>query len=257
MSFVVIIPSRYGSTRLPAKALADIHGQPLICHVAQRALQSEASRVIVATDDQRIADELKDLEVEVCMTRADHESGSERLSEVISKLDLDDATIVVNVQGDEPIIPPRLINELAATLQAQGLADSAAVNSVVMATAAQKIVNQEDRDDPNVVKVAFRKDQRALYFSRSAIPFDRDRRNRIAWHHVGIYAYRAGFLRNWNDLLHSEIEKIESLEQLRVLDNGFDIAVHCIEYSAGIGVDTVEDLDRVRAILSEANSVDD
>lgn len=245
MSFLVIIPSRYGSTRLPAKALADINGKAMIQHVAERALESDASRVIIATDDQRIADSLDGVPVEVCLTNADHQSGSDRLSEVVAALDLADDEIIVNVQGDEPTIPPRLINEVAVALQAEPLA--------VMATAARAIDDASHRSNPNMVKVVFRHDKRALYFSRSPIPFDRDSQGVETWHHIGIYAYRAGFLRNYAQLKPSALEQAESLEQLRVLDNGFDIAVHCIDYPAGVGVDTQEDLERVRTLLSEDN----
>jgi 3-deoxy-manno-octulosonate cytidylyltransferase (CMP-KDO synthetase) len=242
MSFIVIIPSRYASTRLPGKPLVDIAGKPLIAHVVARANESNASRVVVATDDQRIANALTNNHCEVCMTRSDHVSGSDRLAEVVDTLKVDDQEIIVNVQGDEPLIPPKLINQVADSLYQARFA--------AMSTAAHKISSEADFSDPNVVKVVSDQTGKALYFSRAAIPYTRGADSYDAWHHIGIYAYRAEFLKRYHQLRPSYLEQGESLEQLRVLDNGEVIIVEKVNYDAGIGVDTLEDLQRVRAILS-------
>jgi 3-deoxy-manno-octulosonate cytidylyltransferase (CMP-KDO synthetase) len=245
MSFTAVIPARYASTRLPGKPLLDIAGKPMIVHVVDRANESSAQRVVVATDDQRIADALNGSDCEVCMTRADHVSGSDRLAEVVESLAIPNDEIVVNVQGDEPMIPGRLIDQVAASL--------AAAREAVMSTAARKISDPIAIDDPNVVKVVFSHSGRALYFSRAAIPFARDVRTADVWHHIGIYAYRAGFLKRYHQLLPSTIEQTESLEQLRVLDNDGEIMVKVIDYNTGIGVDTVDDLERVRKLMFQSS----
>ena len=248
MNFIVVIPARYASTRLPGKMLAEIAGKPLIEHVVERAQQSAAQRVIVATDDLRIANALQAAPCEVCLTGSEHKSGSDRLAEVVGKLAIDDDTIVVNVQGDEPLIPPRLIDQVAAKLDASSHA--------VMSTAAHAITNQQDFQDPNVVKVVFDLRGRALYFSRAPIPYasisgveEQNGKSSIGWHHIGIYAYRAGFLKRYQLLEPSALEERESLEQLRVLDNGETIMVEPVDYDAGFGVDTEQDLQRVRSIF--------
>jgi len=189
-----------------------------------------------------MADALQGAACEVCMTRADHESGSDRLADVVTKLALADDEIIVNVQGDEPMIPGRLINQVA-----QGLADS---QGAAMSTAARKITDQNSIDDPNVVKVVFTKMGRAMYFSRAQIPFARDLRKADAWHHIGIYAYRAEFLKRYHLLPESLIEQTESLEQLRVLDNGDSIMVEQIDYETGVGVDTPQDLEKIRTLMA-------
>lgn len=242
MAFTVVIPARYASTRLPGKALADIAGRPMIAHVVDRARESSAARVIVATDDQRIADAVSQLDCEVCLTRANHESGSDRLAEVVQNLAFDDDEIIVNVQGDEPLIPGKLIDQVAAALNLAG--------DAVMSTAAKAIEEESDIDNPNLVKVVFSRTGRALYFSRAPIPFARDGRYANAWHHIGIYAYRASFLRRYDQLVRSELERTESLEQLRVLDNGDSIMVETVDYDTGVGVDTIDDLERVRRLMS-------
>ena len=241
MSFTVIIPSRYASTRLPGKPLLDIAGQAMIAHVVARAQQSKAQRVIVATDDQRIADYLKSFDCEVCMTKTEHQSGSDRLTEVIESLGIAENEIIVNVQGDEPLIPPKLINQVAQRLAQSSSAD--------VSTAAQKITSRSDFENPNIVKVVMDHSGRALYFSRSPIPHARGSAQLNAWHHIGIYAYRAKFLLNFVELKPSLLEQSESLEQLRVLDNGGKILVQTVDYPAGIGIDTDEDLEKVREIL--------
>ena len=241
MSFTVIIPARYASTRLPGKALADIAGKPMVAHVVDRAHESGASRVIVATDDQRIVDALNGLDCEVCLTRPDHESGSDRLTEVVQTLNIADDEIVVNVQGDEPMIPGRLIDQVANSLAKE--------KDAAMSTAARKITSEEAIDDPNVVKVVFTHTGRAMYFSRASIPFARDNRKADAWHHIGIYAYRASFLKRYHLLKPSLIEQTESLEQLRVLDNGEFIMVEQVDYETGVGVDTPADLEKIRNLM--------
>ena len=246
MSFIVIIPARYASTRLPGKPLQTIAGKAMIAHVVDRANESSAERVIVATDDQRIADALVEQQqsglCEVCMTQPEHQSGSDRLAEVVEKLNIDDSTVVVNVQGDEPLIPAKLINQVALTLSNQF--------GAVMSTAAHQINDVEEINNPNVVKVVFNQQAQALYFSRSCIPHDRDQNDAKIWRHVGIYAYRADFLKRYHLLASSELEESEKLEQLRVMDNGETILVAAIDYDTGIGVDTQEDLEKVRNIFS-------
>ncbi|MFT4635808.1 MAG: 3-deoxy-manno-octulosonate cytidylyltransferase (CMP-KDO synthetase) [Arenicella sp.] len=243
MSFTVIIPARYASSRLPGKALVDILGKPMIAHVVDRARESSASRVIVATDDQRIAEAVSALDCEVCMTRADHQSGSDRLAEVVKKLKIEDQEIVVNVQGDEPLIPGKLIDQVAKALEIAG--------DAVMSTAASAIDNQSDIENPNIVKVVFSRSGRALYFSRAPIPYARDQRVANAWHHIGIYAYRGSFLKRYDQLSFSTMEQTENLEQLRVLDNGDSIMVETVDYDTGIGVDTAQDLVRVINLMSQ------
>lgn len=240
--YTVVIPARFASTRLPGKILADIAGKPMIAHVVDRANESQAERVIVATDDQRIVEALNGFDCEVCMTREDHLSGSDRLAEVVDFKGFSDNEIVVNVQGDEPLVPGRLIDEVAQSL--------ASAQDAVMSTAAHKIEDLDDLNDSNVVKVVLSQSGRALYFSRAAIPFAQNQRTVDAWHHIGIYAYRAGFLKQYAGLSKSELEQTESLEQLRVLDNGYTINVKTVDYDTGFGVDTQADLERVRRIMA-------
>ncbi|MGK0376201.1 MAG: 3-deoxy-manno-octulosonate cytidylyltransferase (CMP-KDO synthetase) [Arenicella sp.] len=243
MSFTVVIPARYASHRFPGKALADIFGKPMIAHVVDRARESSAARVIVATDDQRIADAVAALDCEVCMTSIEHESGSDRIAEVVEKLGFDDDEIVVNVQGDEPLIPGILIDQVAAALEIAG--------DAAMSTAAKAIDNEADIHNPNIVKVVFSRAGKALYFSRAPIPYAREDRFTTAWHHIGIYAYRASFLKRYDQLVRSAMEQTECLEQLRVLDNGDTIMVETVDYDTGIGVDTVQDLERVISLMSK------
>lgn len=245
MSFVTIIPARFASTRLPGKPLVDINGKPMIVHVLERARESGADRVIVATDVVEVAEAVRAVGGEVCMTRADHESGTERLAEVVEKLGFSDDTIIVNVQGDEPMIPPAIIRQVAENL---------AQCDAGMATLAVPIHSAEEAFNPNAVKVVMDKNGFALYFSRATIPWDRDRfaesRDAIAGHflrHIGIYGYRAGFIRRYVTWAPSELEHIEKLEQLRVLWNGEKIHVAVAHEVPGTGVDTPADLERVRA----------
>ncbi|MGF1736113.1 3-deoxy-manno-octulosonate cytidylyltransferase [Photobacterium satsumensis] len=247
MSFTVIIPARYQSSRLPGKPLADIAGKPMIQWVYEQASKAGAEQVIVATDDQRIADAVKAFGGEVCMTRDDHESGTERLAEVVAKYQLADDHIVVNVQGDEPLIPDSIIRQVATNL-----ADSKAP----MATLAVEIDHADEVFNPNAVKVVTDKDGYALYFSRASIPWDRDNFakrpqevHQNLMRHIGIYAYRAGFINTYINWEPSALEKIEALEQLRVLWYGEKIHVEVAVDAPPAGVDTPEDLEKVRQLV--------
>lgn len=249
--FIAVVPARYGSTRLPGKPLLDIAGEPMVAHVWRRACQSQASRVVVATDDARIRDAMLPYGAEVVMTRADHPSGTDRLAEVAERLALGEEELVVNVQGDEPLIPPMLINQVA-----QRLADDP---EAAIATLAESISDVETLFNPNVVKVVRSLAGRALYFSRAPIPWDREHFQAQpallatdAWlRHIGIYAYRVGFLSAYRELSPSGLEQLEQLEQLRALQHGYAIQVALASTVNPPGVDTAEDLDRVRAILAQ------
>ncbi len=243
MAFIVVIPARYASSRLPGKPLADIAGKTMIERVYQQALQSGANRVVVATDDRRVAAAVDAFGGEVCMTRADHNSGTERLAEVVSKLQLPADTVVVNVQGDEPFIPPLIIRQVAQNLAGQHKAQ--------MATLAVPLNHGAEIRNPNIVKVVSDKQGYALYFSRSVIPYDRDGMvaKDLASHyrrHIGIYAYRASFIQRYIDWPASALEQIESLEQLRVLWHGEAIHVDTALEIPAVGVDTPADLEQAR-----------
>jgi len=249
MTFTVLIPARLASTRLPRKPLADIGGLPMIVRVAQRAALAGALRVVVAADDAEIVAACSAHGVQALLTRTDHASGSDRLAEACELLELDGEQIVVNVQGDEPLIEPALIRRCAELLQQRA--------DCVMSTAAHAIDADADLANPNVVKVVLDAAGRALYFSRAPLPWWRDRPAGSSalpdpppLRHVGLYAYRAGFLRRFPTLEASPLERIEALEQLRVLWHGERIAVHVAAAAPGTGVDTPEDLDRVRALLA-------
>ena len=249
LQFVVAIPARMGATRLPGKPLRLLGGEPLVLHVARRALDAGADEVIVATDDARIAEALAGRGVTVCMTRAEHASGTDRLAECAAQLDWDDARIVVNLQGDEPFAPPEGIRAVAACL---------AESSAEMATLAAPIDDVETLFDPNAVKVVRAAGGDALYFSRAPLPWDRDRfaRERLGaladgWlRHIGIYAYRAGFLRRFAAMPPGRLERIEALEQLRVLESGARIAVGLTPVPFPAGVDTEADLMRAEHVLT-------
>lgn len=257
-SFVVVIPARYQSSRLPGKVLADINGKPMIQWVVEKAQLSGARQVIVATDNDEVADVVTSFGAEVCKTRADHQSGTERLAEVMDKYQFSDDEIIVNVQGDEPFIPPENIAQVANNLANQQQ------NSQVarMSTLAINIDSVEEAFNPNAVKVILDKDGYALYFSRATIPYDRERfltaeanteENIRAigdfyLRHVGIYAYRAGFIKDYVNWPTSELEQIEALEQLRVLYQGERIHVAVANSHVPVeGVDTPEDLAKARA----------
>ena len=252
MSFTVLIPARLASSRLPNKPLADINGVPMVVRVARRALQSSALQTVVAADSKDIIDQCTAFGIRSVLTRVDHPSGSDRLAEACDVLGLADDEIVVNVQGDEPLIDPVLIDEVASRLQ--GRPDCA------MATAAHVIDELADFLNPNVVKAVLDAQQTALYFSRAPIPAARDFAGQAWWErgslprplrHVGIYAYRVGFLRRFPQLPQAPMEQLESLEQLRALWHGYRIAVHITEHAPGAGVDTPEDLERVRRLTAE------
>ncbi|AIX74248.1 MAG: 3-deoxy-manno-octulosonate cytidylyltransferase [Mixta calida] len=248
MSFVAIIPARFASTRLPGKPLVDIHGKPMVVHVMERAMQSGADRVIVATDHPDVAAAVTAAGGEVCLTRPDHQSGTERLAEVIEQCQFADDTIIVNVQGDEPLIPPEIICQVANNL---------AASVAGMATLAVPIDSAEEAFNPNAVKVVRDAQGYALYFSRATIPWDRERFAQShdtvgdsLLRHIGIYAYRAGFIRRYVSWEPSQLEQIELLEQLRVLWYGEKIHVDVARTTPAAGVDTAEDLARVRAVLA-------
>jgi 3-deoxy-manno-octulosonate cytidylyltransferase (CMP-KDO synthetase) len=244
MSFVVVIPARFGSTRFPGKPLACIQGKPMIQHVYERSMRAGAQNVIVATDDERIGDVVKSFSGKVCYTNSEHESGTARIAEVLLKEGIDNSTIVVNVQGDEPFIPPENITQVA-----NNLISMSSRPSVQMATLCFPIATKKELDNPNIVKVNFDKNGKALYFSRAAIPYDRNwMQNSLVmqanayYRHVGIYAYKAAFIHQYIKLSPSHYEKIESLEQLRVLYHGYDIHVDIAKQAPPHGVDTPEDL---------------
>ncbi|MES2585533.1 MAG: 3-deoxy-manno-octulosonate cytidylyltransferase [Pseudomonadota bacterium] len=243
--FLVVIPARLGSTRLPRKPLADIGGKPMVIRVAERAQQSNAQSVVVATDSPEIQAACDEHRIECLLTSPDHPTGTDRIAEVAQLLKLPADTLVVNVQGDEPLIPPELINQVAQTL-----ADNVAC---AISTVAVPITDAEEISNPNVVKVVLNRSGEALYFSRSTIPFVRDAEatsKAVHLRHLGIYAYRADFLQAYSRLEPAPPEQAEALEQLRALWNGYRIAVHTASKAPPAGVDTAEDLERVRRILA-------
>jgi 3-deoxy-manno-octulosonate cytidylyltransferase (CMP-KDO synthetase) len=266
MSFIVIIPARFNSSRLPGKVLLDIAGKPMLQWVWERACASGAERVIIAADDVRIAAAVAAFGGEVCMTRSNHESGTDRLQEVVERFKFDDRQIVVNVQGDEPLIPPSVIDQVALNLAGSERAG--------IATLAKRIRDADEVFNPNVVKVVVDNTQHALYFSRAPLPWDRESWSREAFdtnkpsgdngvplagewaRHIGIYAYRVAFLHRFVKWPMGRLEQLEKLEQLRALENG--VAIHVDESNAPIppGVDTAEDLERVRAVLNNEDASD-
>ncbi len=251
MSFVVVIPARYASTRFPGKPLIDLNGKPMVARVAERASRSSATQVLVATDDARIAAACDEARVAYVLTRSDHATGTDRLSEVVASLNLPDDAVVVNVQGDEPLIPAKVIDQVAALLESNPNAS--------IATLCHPIQDVADVANPNVVKCVTSELGEALYFSRAPIPFARD-----AWsgavdsiphglpmyRHIGLYAYRAGFLRRFPELSIPAIERYEALEQLRALAHGFRIAVAIVQDPLPPGIDTPEDYVRLQAAYS-------
>ena len=244
--FVVLIPARLASSRLPNKPLADLAGLPMVVRVAQRALLSKASQVVVAADDDSIIKACAAQGIQAVLTQTDHVSGSDRLAEAANLLGLADDTIVVNVQGDEPLIEPALIDAVADVL--------AASPDCSMSTLAHAIDNVADWRSPHVVKLVLNAANRASYFSRASIPVWRDGpADQLppypVWRHVGLYAYRVGFLKAFPGLSPAPTEQAESLEQLRVLWHGHPIVVHVSDQASAAGVDTPEDLARVRALL--------
>jgi len=249
-SFYVVIPARYASTRLPGKPLLDIAGKPMVVHVVERANKSGAEQVVVATDDLRIANVVEQQGYKAVMTRTDHVSGTDRIAEVALHQGWSDNSIIVNVQGDEPLIESALIVEVATQL--------ANSKDAVMATACHRIHSKADFLNPNIVKVVLDAQGHALYFSRAPIPYPRDAfangadlpADTPAYRHIGIYAYRAGFLKQYANISPALIEQYESLEQLRVLYQGYKIAVAISENAPAAGVDTEDDLAYVRSLMS-------
>ncbi len=254
MAFTVIIPARMASSRLPDKPLADLGGRPMVVRVAERARRSGARRVVVAADDARIVAACAAHGVEACMTRADHPSGTDRLAEASTLLGLPDDHVVVNVQGDEPLIDPALVDAVAALLDERPDAP--------MATAAHRLSSVAEFTNPNVVKVVTDARQMALYFSRAPIAWWRDGFSGgvdrlpepAPLRHIGLYAYRCGFLRQFPALPPAPLEQLEALEQLRALWHGHRIAVHLAAAAPGAGVDTPDDLARVRALFRDGEA---
>ncbi len=247
MNFIVIIPARYASTRLPFKPLADINGKPMVVHVMEQARKSRASRVLVAVDHLEVAKVIEEAEGEICMTHSNHTSGIERISEVIERYSLSDDQIIVNVQGDEPMIPALILNQIA---------ESMAESYTDMTTLAVPIKSVEEAFNPNVVKVVIDAQGYALYFSRAPIPWNTRRwatlKNSIGktlFRHIGIYAYRASFVRRYVRRLPCQLEQTELLEQLRALWYSERVRVIVSKLMLSISVDTPEDLERVRNIL--------
>jgi 3-deoxy-manno-octulosonate cytidylyltransferase (CMP-KDO synthetase) len=251
-SFVVVIPARYASTRFPGKPLVEINGKPMVAHVVDRAQESGAAEVIVATDDKRIAEAALVHGCVVAMTRDDHATGTDRIAEVVAQRGWDDDTIVVNAQGDEPLLPGSMIRTVAQSLEQH---DGASI-----ATACHPIRDIAEFMDPNAVKVVFDEAGYALYFSRAPIPWPRDAfsadeksslpTNLPAYRHIGIYAYRCKFLRKYASLKPATIERFESLEQLRAMSHGYRIAVMVSENAPPPGIDTPDDLNRLRASMA-------
>ncbi|ELS9502809.1 3-deoxy-manno-octulosonate cytidylyltransferase [Vibrio parahaemolyticus] len=249
MSFTVVIPARYSSSRLPGKPLADIGGKPMVQWVYEQAMQAGADDVIIATDDERVSAAVEQFGGKVCMTSANHESGTERLAEVVEKMAIPADHIIVNVQGDEPLVPPVIIRQVA---------DNLAASNAPMATLAVEIESEDEVFNPNAVKVVADERGYAMYFSRATIPWDRDNFSKQdkaivnpLMRHIGIYAYRAGFINTYVNWAPSALEQIECLEQLRVLWYGEKIHVAVAKEAPAAGVDTPEDLEAVRAIVAK------
>ena len=251
MSFQIVIPARFASSRLPGKPLLEIAGKPMLLHVMEQCRKSGAAAIWVATDDQRIADMARRHGGEALMTRADHVSGTDRLEEVAGQLGLADDDILVNVQGDEPLIPPAVIDQVAANL--------AADSQFGIATLCEPVADVETLFNPNAVKVVFDDQGRALYFSRAPVPWHREafaQKARVLpagnwWRHIGIYAYRVGLLHRFVSWPPATLELTESLEQLRAMANGVAIHVEPACEKVPAGVDTAEDMDRLRALLEK------
>ena len=242
MSFSVIIPVRYDSTRLPGKPLADIGGKSMLQHVYERALESDAEAVFIATDDDRIRSAAEDFGATVCLTDANHRSGTDRIQEAASSLGLAEDTVVVNVQGDEPLIPPAAINQVAENLSSHPQAG--------ISTLCEVVNDNNELSDPHVVKVVFGKEGYALYFSRATIPFGSSAQAKNCMRHIGIYAYRVATLNQFVNWPPGQLEVQEKLEQLRALFNGVKIHVDVAVERVPPGVDTEKDLQAIRQRLS-------
>jgi len=254
MNFKVVVPARYASVRLPGKPLLDLGGKPMVVRVVEQAIQSGAEEVIVATDYEGIAEEVHKFGYQAVMTREDHASGTDRIAEVVQIMGWDDQAIVVNVQGDEPLISPALIRDVAQ--------DLAHHEQASIATACHPVQDMAAVQASSVVKVVLDKDGYALYFSRASIPYARDAYDAgdgippglSVYKHIGIYAYRASFLQEYKQLELSPIERFEALEQLRALWHGYKISVLVAEDAPSVGVDTKADLEYVRAVLLQQYS---
>ncbi len=251
MQFHIIIPARYASSRLPGKPLRQLAGKSILQHVYEQASKSKASSIIIATDDERIQQTAEAFGAEVCMTSSEHNSGTERLAEVIEKKAFAENEIILNLQGDEPLMPSVCIDQVASLLQSQP--------ECKMASLCEAITNAEDLFDPNVVKVVLNRHKQAIYFSRATIPWHRDafakskteipKSTDPFYRHIGLYAYRAGFVKQYLKLPASPLEKIESLEQLRVLWHDYKIAMAVASQSPGPGIDTEADLKQAERLL--------
>lgn len=240
-SFTIIIPARYASSRLPGKPLLEIKGKPLLQHVFETASNSDAKDIFIATDDERIANAAKSFDAKAIMTSPDHESGTDRLSEVVEQLKLADDEIIVNLQGDEYGLPVTLLNQVANNLHDNPHKQ--------MATLCETISNIDDYVNPNIVKVIFDTNNSAIYFSRSPIPANRSGElPDEAFRHIGLYAYKAGYLKDFTQLAPCYMEQSEALEQLRVLYYGGEIHIELAVDKTGIGIDTAEDLALAREI---------
>lgn len=245
----IVIPARYDSSRLPGKPLAEINGRPMIQWVYERAMAAGSENVVIATDDERIQESAAEIGARAVLTSEGHESGTDRLAEVIDHLELPDETVVVNLQGDEPMMPPVLLAQVANLLRAKPEAS--------MATLMVPITEREEFLSPDAVKVVANERAEAMYFSRAPIPFHRDglpeagEAGIFGFRHLGLYAYRAGFLRRFVQTSSPEIERLEKLEQLRALSMGETIAISIAEVTPPPGVDTAADLERVRALMAE------
>ena len=245
MGFSVIIPARYASSRLPAKMLKEINGKSLIEHTYSNAIKSDASRVIIATDDERIKTVAEGFGAEVCMTNDSHTSGTSRIAEAVSFLNFQNDDVIVNLQGDEPMMSPRAINQVASNLVSSGMS---------VATLCEAIDTVDAYFDENCVKVVYNSRGRAMYFSRSPVPAFRDGQNinlDLCFRHIGLYAYRVNFLKNYSNMPISRLETAEKLEQLTFLMEGFDIHVDVSFASTGYGVDTESDLIKVKKELKK------
>ena len=245
MGFSVIIPARYASSRLPAKMLKEINGKSLIEHTYSNAIKSDASRVIIATDDARIKTVAEGFGAEVCMTNDSHTSGTSRIAEAVSFLNFQDDDVIVNLQGDEPMLSPSAINQVASNLVSSGMS---------VATLCETIDTEDAYFDENCVKVVYNSRGRAMYFSRSPVPAFRDGQNinlDLCFRHIGLYAYRVIFLKDYSNMPISRLETAEKLEQLTFLTEGFDIHVDVSFASTGYGVDTESDLIKVKKELKK------
>ena len=242
--FIVVIPARYASTRLPGKPLLQIGDKSLIHHVCQQASNSKASQVIVATDEQKIANHVSNCGFTAVMTSPDCESGTDRIAQAVSLLQTPDDTIVINLQGDEPFMPAKVIDQLASQLSQHAVAK--------LSTACERLVNQDDWNNPDIVKVVANANNEALYFSRSLIPYMRDQSHTHVYKHLGIYAYTVKYIKEFASMPACALELTEKLEQLRALWFGHTITLYEVTQPTGIGVDTPEDLEQARLIYKES-----